>query len=191
MRRVVLLEHISLDGYLAAADGDMSWIAVDDELWEYVTPIIDAADTAIYGRVTYQIMQAYWPTAASDPQASPHDIHHGHWTRTATKLVFSKTLPAAPWDDSGDATLIREDAASVIRRLRHGSGKDMLLLGSASLARCLIAENLVDDYRLNVNPVIVGGGTPLFTDLSSPRRLKLASSRAFKSGVVGLHYTAD
>src|SRR6476646_7995956 len=138
MRRLVLLEHISLDGYLAGADGDMAWIRVDDEVFDYVTPIIDAADTVVYGRTTYQMMQSYWPTAGSQPDASPHDIHHSEWTRTATKLVFSKTLPAAPWDDAGDATLVREDVAPVIRRLRQESGKDVLVLGSASLARSLI-----------------------------------------------------
>jgi dihydrofolate reductase len=89
---LVLLEHISLDGYLAGPDGDMAWICVNDELWDYVTPLIDAADTVVYGRTTYQMMQSYWPTAASQPDATPHDLHHSEWTRTATKLVFSKTL---------------------------------------------------------------------------------------------------
>jgi dihydrofolate reductase len=190
MRRLVLLEHISLDGYMAAPDGDMGWIRVDEELWDYVTPIIDAADTAVYGRTTYEIMQSYWPTAASQPDATSHDIHHSEWTRTATKLVFSKTLPAAPWDASGDATLIRDDVASVIRQLRQESGKDMVMLGSASLARTLIAQGLVDDYRLNLNPIVVGGGVALFPDTTSLRQLQLASCRTFRSGVVGLHYVA-
>src|SRR5712691_2703957 len=190
MRRLVLLEHTSLDGYLAGPHGHMDWIRVDDELWDYVTPIIDAADTAIYGRITYQMMQAYWPTAADDPNASAHDIHHSQWTRTATKLVFSRTLPAAPWDASGDATLIRDDVATVIRQLRQQSGRDLVLLGSASLARTLIRDGLVDEYRVNVNPVVVGGGTRLFPDTTSVRQLCLESSRIFQSGVVGLHYTA-
>jgi dihydrofolate reductase len=190
MRRLVLLEHISLDGFLAGPGGDMAWIRVDEEIWDYVTPIIDAADTAVYGRTTYQIMQSYWPTAASQPDATAHDLHHAAWTRTATKLVFSKTLPAAPWDDTSDATLIREDVAPVIRRLRQESGKDMVVLGSASLARTLITEGLVDDYRLNVNPVVVGSGTSLFPDMTSLQPLRLASCRTFQSGVVGLHYTA-
>ncbi len=145
MRRLVLLEHMSLDGYLAGPGGDMHWIRVDDELWDYVTPIIDAADTAIYGRITYQMMQAYWPTAAD---------------------------------------------ATVISQLRRQSGKDLVLLGSASLARTLIRDGVVDEYRINVNPVVVGGGTPLFPDATSVRQLSLESSRIFQSGVVGLHYTA-
>ena len=104
MRRVVLFEHMSLDGYLAGPGADMSWVRVDDEWWDYAAPIIDAAGTAIFGRITYQLMQAHWPSVADDPSAGPHDIHHSEWTKTATKLVFSKTLPAAPWDASGDAT---------------------------------------------------------------------------------------
>jgi dihydrofolate reductase len=190
MRRVVLLEHISLDGYLAAPDGDMEWIHVDDELWEYLTPVIDAADTVVYGRKTYEMMQAYWPNAASDPNATPHDIHHGEWVRTATKLIFSRTLPSAPWDASGEATLIRDDVAGVIAQMRQEShGRDVLVLGSASLARKLIAGGLVDDYRLQVNPIVLGGGTPLFPETATRRSLGLVSSRSFASGVAALHYT--
>jgi dihydrofolate reductase len=191
MRRVVLLEHISLDGFLAGPNGDMEWIRVDDELWDYITPVIDAADTAVYGRTTYHIMQAYWPNAASMPGATAHDIHHGQWTRQATKLVFSKTLPSAPWDDAGDATLVRDDVATVMRQLRQESGKDIVVLGSASLARKLIEEGQVDDYRLTVNPVVVGAGTRLFPDMTRLQQLRLASCRSFVSGVIGLHYTAD
>ena len=190
MRRVVLFEHMSLDGCLAGPGADMSWVRVDDEWWDYAAPIIDAAGTAIFGRITYQLMQAHWPSVADDPSAGPHDIHHSEWTKTATKLVFSKTLPAAPWDASGDATLIRDDVATVIRQLRQEAGKDLVVLGSASLARTLIRAGLVDDYHISVNPVIVGGGTPLFPDMTSLRPLSLESSRIFKSGVVALHYTA-
>jgi dihydrofolate reductase len=185
-----LLEHISLDGFLAGPSGDMDWIHVDDELWDYITPVIDAADTAVYGRTTYHIMQAYWPNAANMPDATPHDIHHAEWTRKATKLVFSRTLPSAPWDASGDATLVRDDVATVLRQLRQESGKDILVLGSASLARKLIEEGLVDDYRLTLNPVVVGAGTRLFPDMTRLQQLRLAGCRTFRSGVVGLHYAA-
>jgi dihydrofolate reductase len=137
-------------------------------------------------------MQAYWPTADRDPNATPHDFHHSQWLRTATKLVFSRTLPSAPWDASGDATLVRHDVAVVIAQMRQEPhGKDMLVLGSASLARKLIASGLVDDYRLQLNPVVLGGGTAMFPDMTSLRRLQLKSCETFASGVVGLHYTAE
>lgn len=190
MRKVVLLEHISLDGFLATSDGGMDWVNVDDELWDYVGPIINACDTAIYGRTTYEMMAAYWPTAADDPDASPHDVEHGRWTASATKLVFSRTLSSAPWGASASATLVRDDVSTALRRLKGESGGDMVVLGSASLAHALIRDGLVDDYRLNVNPVVLGTGLPLFPEMAQPRNLRLVGNRQFASGVLGLHYTA-
>jgi len=190
MRKLIALEHISLDGYLAAPDGDMSWIHVDEELWEYVGPIINRCDTAVYGRVTYEMMAAYWPTAAEDPDATPHDIEHGQWTERATKLVFSSTLREAPWGASGSATLVSGDAAAAWHQIKQQPGGDMVLLGSASLVRSLIRDGLVDEYRVNVNPVMLGGGMSLFPEMAEPRRLKLEGVQRFASGVVGLHYTA-
>lgn len=190
MRKVVLLEHISLDGFLATPDGGLDWVRVDDELWDYVGPIINACDTAIYGKTTYEGMAAYWPTAAEDPNASPHDVEHGRWTAKATKLVFSRTLNSAPWGESASATLVREDVSTAIRRIKGEPGGDMVLLGSASLAHALIRDGLVDDYRLNVNPVVLGGGLPLFPETGQPRNLRQAGCRLFASGVVGLRYIA-
>lgn len=189
MRNVILLEHMSLDGYLASVDGGLDWARVDDELWEYLGPIINSCDTVMYGRTTYAMMAAYWPTAADQPDASPHDIEHSRWTARATKLVFSRTLTAAPWGDSGSATVVREDASEAVRRLKQEPGGDMLVLGSASVARALIRDGLVDHYYLNVNPVALGRGVPMFPDMASPTTLQFVASRALASGVMALHYT--
>src|SRR5262249_36125564 len=190
MRRLVLLEHVSLDGYLAGPNGEMDWIRIDDELWEHVHPIVDGADTAVWGRVTYGMMAAYCPTAADAPGASAHDVHHGRWLERATKLVFSRTFESAPWGASASATVVREDAAMAIPRLKAQPGGDMLLVGSASLARTCIAHGLVDAHWINVNPVILGGGTPLFPSGAS-QSLRLVSSRTITSGVVRLRYAAS
>jgi len=136
------------------------------------------------------MMAAYWPTAAEDPDATPHDIEHGQWTERATKLVFSSTLREAPWGASGSATLVSGDAAAALRQLKQQPGGDMVLLGSASLVRSLIRDGLVDEYRVNVNPVMLGGGMSLFPEMTEPCRLKLEGVQRFASGVVGLHYTA-
>jgi dihydrofolate reductase len=189
MRNVILLEHISLDGYMASADGGLEWARVDDELFDYLGPIINACDTAIYGRTTYAMMAAYWPTAADQPDASPHDVEHSRWTARATKLVFSRTLSAAPWGESASATVVREDAAEAVRRLKQESGGDMIVLGSASVAHALIRDGLVDHYYLTMNPVVLGRGLPMFPDIASPTTLQLVGSRGFASGVLGLHYT--
>src|ERR1044071_5322565 len=139
-RKVVLIEHVSLDGFLAGPDGDMSWIRIDDELMAYVGSIIEKADTAIYGRVTYGMMASYWPTAADQPDASAHDVAHGRWTAAATKLVYSRTLESARWGESASATLVRDDVSESIRALKQQPGGDMVLLGSGSLAHSLIRD---------------------------------------------------
>ena len=82
---------MSLDGFVAGPNGDMEWLHIDDEIWDDVTPVIDSADTGVYGRVTYELMAAYWPTAADASDATPHDIHHSRWANGATKLVFRKS----------------------------------------------------------------------------------------------------
>jgi dihydrofolate reductase len=188
-RQVILLEHVSLDGFLAGPNGEMDWIHLDEELFDAVNSITSTADTALFGRITYSMMEGYWPHAADQPGASRHDVEHSRWLNGATKLVFSNTLESAPWGPSGTATLVRDDPASAVRRLKQQPGADMLLVGSASLARTLIAHGLIDDYWLNLNPVILGGGTPLFPSRPTPLDLTLVASRTFSSGVLSLHYT--
>jgi dihydrofolate reductase len=190
MRKLVVVEHVSLDGFLATPDGGIGWVHVDDEIWDFVEPAITACDTAIYGRKTYEMMAAYWPTAADEPDASQHDLAHSRWVANATKLVFSRTLDVAPWGSQAPATLVREDPANALRRSKQAPGGDMVLLGSASIAHALIREALVDDYYLAVNPVLLGGGLPMFPTLAEPQSLKLEATRKFTSGVVGLHYSA-
>src|SRR6202040_2843310 len=98
MRKVKLLEHISLDGYMAGPNGEMDWIYMDDEIGEYVdTAIISAADTAIYGRITYQMMENFWPTAGEKPNAPKHHVAHANWVNKAKKIVFSRSLEKVEW----------------------------------------------------------------------------------------------
>jgi len=188
MRKIAVLEHISLDGFLATRDGGLEWAQVDDEIWEFVEPVIKACDTAIYGRKTYEMMAAYWPSAADSPDASPHDVEHGRWAAGATKLVFSRTLASAPWGTDASATLVRDDPAAALRTIKQQSGGDMVVLGSASIAHALLQHGLVDDLYLTVNPVLLGGGLPMFPNAAQSRMLRLIDSRQFSSGVVGLHY---
>jgi dihydrofolate reductase len=190
MRKLIVLEHMSLDGFLAGPNGEMDWIrGVDqDAMWEYVNPIALSADTAVFGRVTYGMMESYWPTAGDQPNASRHDIDHSQWLNGATKLLLSKTLSAAKWGDTGSARVVHDVAE--LRQIKQESGGDMLLIGSASVARECIALALADELRINVNPVILGGGTPLFPNVQTPTTLRLVASHNLPSGVVGLHYAA-
>jgi len=185
VRNVVLLEHVSLDGYLAGPKGEMDWIHVDDDVWDTVHPVIDDADAVIWGRVTYQMMAGYWPTAADQPDASRHDIHHGRWLRDATKIVFSNSLKASDWPNT---RLVRGDPIPAVASLKREPGKNILLIGSVSLAQTFIRLGLIDQYRLTVNPVLLGAGAPLFPSGGSQVGLKLVEAKALQSGVVALHY---
>jgi dihydrofolate reductase len=187
MRKIILLMHISLDGFTAGPNGEMDWIAFDDDLVEYVAAVTDTADTAVYGRVTYQMMESYWPTAAEQPGATQHDRDHARWYNAAHKLVFSRTLETG----GKNSALLKEVTAEEIGHLKQQSGKNLILIGSPSLAQRFIQLGLIDDYWLNVNPVVLGSGIPLFPDLTEPMPLKLVEARMFRAGVVGLHYQAD
>jgi len=184
MRKVVLLEHVSLDGFVAGPNGEMDWIRVDDEeLWDYVSGLTTEADTALFGRVTYQMMEGYWPTAADNPSATSHDIDHSRWVNNATKLVFSRTLEEVGW---ANARLVKGNIAEEITGLKQQPGKNLLMIGSPSLAHTFMQLGLIDEYRINVNPAVLGNGMPLFKDVRL--ELELLASKTFNSGVVGLHY---
>ena len=92
MRNIISFMHVSLDGFVAGPKGEMNWIKIDDELFDHVEKRIYLGDTALYGRVTFRMMEAYWPTAADKPNATKHDIAHSKWYRNAYKIVLSETL---------------------------------------------------------------------------------------------------
>jgi len=187
MRKLVLFMHTSLDGLTTDSEGKMGWINVDEEMFEYAGQRTREADTALYGRGTYQIMESYWPTAADNPNATKHDLEHSAWYNHVQKIVVSKTMK-----DTGlkNANVICENIAVEIRKLKDGPGKDIILFGSPTLAHTLTEENLIDDYWLFINPILLGKGLPLFKNLKHTVNLKLLSNETFASGVVCLHYKA-
>jgi dihydrofolate reductase len=182
MRKVVLLEHISLDGYIGGTNGEMDWVKLCDEQWQRVTEISNTADAALYGRVTFQMMESYWPTAGEQPGASQHDKDHSNWLKDATKLVVSKTLTASDWKGT---RFISGDASEAIAKIKQEPGKNIFLLGSPTLVRELDAHGLIDDYWLYLNPTALGSGLPIFAGKTT---LKLVESKALPTGVVELHY---
>ncbi len=185
MRNVILLMHMSLDGFVAGPDGEMDWIQLDEQLFDDVAALTNTADTALFGRVTYQMMEGYWPTAAQSPTASKHDIEHAHWVNSASKLVFSRTLEQATWANS---RIVRDNIPEEIARLKQQPGKHLLMIGSTRTAQAFMQLGLIDEYRLNVNPVVLGRGIPLFAGMQDTLKLQLVQSKAYGSGVVGLHY---
>ena len=188
MRKIISFMHISLDGFVAGPNGEMNWIKVDDELFDYGAKRITQTDTALYGRKTYDMMEGYWPTAADGPDASKHDIEHSAWYKTAGKIVLSKTMKGA---DLPNTTIISEDLAEEINKIKQQEGPEILLFGSPSATHALIEQNLIDGYWLFVNPVILGEGIPLFTGSKEKTKLKLVSTQQFTSGVTELSYLVE
>jgi len=181
--------HMSLDGFVAGPNGEMNWIKVDEEIFDHVGKRISESDTALYGRVTYQMMEGYWPTAGDEPGASKHDIEHSAWYKKAHKVVLSKSMKGKSLPNT---TIISDNLSQRINEIKQsGGGKEILLFGSPTATHALIQQNLIDGYWLFINPIILGQGIPLFADVKEKVSLKLLSSREFNSGVTALDYTVD
>src|SRR6185437_13116425 len=161
--------HMSLDGFVAGPNGEMDWIKVDEEIFDYVGKRISESDSALYGRVTYQMMENYWPTAGDKPAASKHDIEHSKWYKKAHKVVLSKTMKGAdlPAGQAGlaNTTIISDNLSDSINEIKQRSGEEILLFGSPTATHSLMQHNLIDGYWIFVNPIILGQGIPLFTDI--------------------------
>ena len=183
MRKILLLMHVSLDGFVCGPNGEMDWIKLSDDLWDHVTTVTDRSDTALYGAVTYKMMEDYWPTAAQQPGASKHDIEHSIWANSVRKFVFSKEDLVTTWQG---VTVIHDNVAEEMKKLKEEPGKDILMLGSPTLAHSFMELGLIDEFYININPVVIGAGKPLFKDTKI--ELELVSTKELSTGVVALHY---
>lgn len=177
--------HTSLDGLIARPNGAIDWVKVGEEMFEYSKMQTDKSDIAIYGRITFQLMESYWPTAADKPNATKHDIDHSAWYGKVAKIIVSKSMQGM---NLHNTKIISEDLPAEIIKLKKENGKDVVIFGSPSVARLLMAENLIDDYWFFVNPIILGNGIPLFKNNSDTLNLNLTETKVFSSGVVCLHY---
>jgi dihydrofolate reductase len=184
MRKVVVFCHLSLDGIAAIHSGSLDWISYDKELERWAEPIVAETDTAIYGRVTYELMK-YWRTVPSNPKASKHELAHARWIEKVEKIVFSESPMIPDWDNT---RVINGNAKEEIQKLKQRSGKNITIFGSPTLANSLIRLGLVDEYRLSVSPIVLGTGKFLFKEVKDAIKLKLFEEETFKSGVVTFHY---
>jgi dihydrofolate reductase len=188
MRKLISFVHISLDGFVAGPNGEMNWIKVDEEIFDHVGKRISKTDTALYGRVTYQMMESYWPTAGDEPDASKHDIEHSAWYKKAHKIVLSKTLNASGLSNT---TVISDNLSNRVNEIKRQPGSEILIFGSPRATHTLIQQNLVDGYWLFVNPIVLGQGIPLFTDIREKIKLNLVDTKQFGNGVTALNYTVN
>ncbi|WP_295127674.1 dihydrofolate reductase family protein [uncultured Chitinophaga sp.] len=184
MRRIIFQTMISLDGFFEGPHHELNWHVVDDEMNEVAIDMLNRVDTIIFGRITYEMMAAFWPTYHSmDSNATV-----AHKMNNLNKIVFSRTLQSAEWKN---AVLIQEDAAPVLERLKRLPGKDMVIMGSSQLAASLIPHDLIDEFRILVAPVVLGKGHTLFEGMHDTYKLKLTRARMLRSGNVVLYYQPE
>jgi len=179
MRKLILWNMVTVDGFFEGPDRDINWFVFEDELENYIRETQSTADTLVFGRVTYELMAGYWPSA----QGWIADFMNG-----IEKIVFSRTIPSADWNNT---KLFRENVPEEISELKAREGGDIYLFGSADLASTLMRHNLIDEYHLGINPVILGSGTPLFKNSPDRTALKHLETRTLRSGVVILHYAPE
>ncbi|SER06793.1 dihydrofolate reductase family protein [Pedobacter rhizosphaerae] len=185
MGKIVLFMHVSLDGFAAGIDGQMDWIHVDQEIFDFGAERIAKTNVALYGRVTFEMMESYWPTAADKPGASKHDKEHAAWYKVAHKVVLSNTLDEAKLSNT---TVVAGDDINSLDKLKAETTGEILLFGSPKAAHSLLKENLIDECWLFVNPVLLGAGIPVFKNIRDKNLLKLLNTHVFSSGVVCLNY---
>jgi dihydrofolate reductase len=172
---------VSLDGFFQGPHGELDWHTVDAEFNEYAIDLLDSLGGLLFGRVTYEGMASYWPT----PAAIADDPIVAAKMNELPKYVASRTLKTVDWQNS---RLLRGNVAEGVAQLKRQPGKDLAVFGSSNLALTLIQHSLIDEYRIFVNPVVLGEGMPLFDGIRSRLHLKLVRMKAFKSGLVMLCY---
>ena len=186
MRKLVLIVHTSLDGFVAGPNGELNGFDAGEENLEFVCRLTKTADTALFGRVSYQLLNSHWPAAKDHPDATWNEVAYSCWYNMAKKVVVSKTLQ----EESTGLTIIRENVIEEIRKLKQDPGKQILIFGSPTLSQTLMQQNLIDEYWVFVNPVVFGKGIPLFAGTHPSAKLQLLNTKQFSNGETALHYSA-
>ncbi len=179
MRKVIVSNLVTLDGFFEGPNGELDWFVVDDDFFDYVKEMFKTVDTMLFGRKTYEMMAAYWPSAEDN------DATITHLMNKLPKIVFSKTLNNASWNNS---RIVKENIAEEIHEMKKLPGKDLVIFGSSEIISFLKKEGLIDEYRIILNPVILGEGNPMFKNLEDKKNLILFKTRNLKSGVIILYY---
>lgn len=185
MRKIITSEMISADGFFAGLDGNIDWHIVDDEFNQYALDLMKSVDTILFGRITYQMFESYWPNELQNPETSKDDRHIAQWIDDQKKVVLSKTLYEDKWKNS---TFISDNIQIEILKLKEQSGKDIVIYGSGSVVSELTKLNLIDEYNFIVAPVAIGNGRSLFENIGSKVNLKLTDTKKFKNGNMLLQY---
>ena len=182
MRKLIVFNSVTLDGYFTDANGDMSWAHRNDEEWNaFVEGNSSGGGVLMFGRVTYQMMASWWPTEMAI-KAYPIVAHQ---MNSLPKVVFSRTLDRAAWNNT---TLVNDNMFSVVRKMKSEPGQDLVIFGSGTIISQLTQERLIDEYQVVVVPVVLGNGRSMFDGITDKIDLALTQSRVFRNGNVFLCY---
>src|SRR6266852_9185587 len=184
MRKLVVFNHVTLDGYFVDMNGDMSWAhnnLKDAEYKAFVDGNASGGGELLFGRITYELMASYWPT----PHALQNDPIVAEGMNNLKKVVFSRTLEKAAWNNT---KLVKGDMAAEVRKMKKEPGEGMAILGSGSIVSQLAQEGLIDEYQMVVNPLVLGKGRTMFDGIKEKLALKLTKTRPFGNGIVLLCY---
>jgi dihydrofolate reductase len=178
MGKLYAFNMITLDGFFEGPDHDLSWHNFDEEVGNFANEQLGRTAMIIFGRITYEMMFAYWPHDTAEPTTA-------RYMNTLSKLVYSRTMKSALWENSSNAASFDVEK---IRKLKASLAGDIAIFGSANLLSTVMRSGVLDEYRLMVNPVILGRGVPLFQGIESPLKKELVSTRSFSNGNVLLTY---
>ncbi|HEV8485655.1 MAG TPA: dihydrofolate reductase family protein [Blastocatellia bacterium] len=182
MRKIIVFNQVTLDGYFADMNGDMSWAHKQDAEWNaFVADNAKGEATLLFGRITYEMMASFWPT----PNAIKSFPIVAERMNSLPKVVFSRTLDKAAWNNT---TLVKGDLVAEIRRMKGEPGSDFVIMGSGSIVSQLAQEGLIDEYEIALNPIVLGKGRTMFDGIKEKLNLKLTRTRAFANGNVFLCY---
>ena len=179
MRKLIAAINITLDGFC-----DHTAMIADDEIHQHYNQLLSDADTLLYGRITYQLMESYWPTVVKNPTGNKPTDEFAVIIDNISKIVFSRTLKKVDWKNS---KLKKEVIKEEVLELKQRAGKN-ILVGSPSLIVALTQLDLIDEYQLCVQPIILGNGLPLFKNINERINLKLSKTKTFTCGAVTLYY---
>lgn len=188
MRKLILIVHTSLDGFVAGTKGELDGFDASQENLEFVCKITEEADAALFGRISYKLLNDFWPTAKDRANATKGEIAYSSWYNNAKKIVVSKTLSG---EKINNTEIISDNISDEIIKIKNQPGKSIMIFGSPSVSRIFMQHNLIDSYWIFVNPTIFGEGIPLFTSLPNKIKLKLAAAKQFANGEFALNYLVD
>lgn len=182
MRKIIVFNQVSLDGYFVDKNGDMSWAHKNDAEWNtFVADNAKSDATLLFGRITYDLMARFWPTAYA--MESMPIVAEG--MNRLPKVVFSRTLDQATWNNT---RVVKGDLSAEVRKMKEKTGSDMVIMGSGSVVSQLAQDRLIDEYEVVVNPIVLGQGRTMFEGLKEKLNLQLTKTRTFGNGNVFLSY---